>query len=216
MYIGRLQYPERKIRVDDDDKAHLDYEAPKVIKFIHASKGHEFMEGAVLPPSVGVTHDVFGESYSRLDQTVNSGAEQPSEGAAEETKEELPILQRFKHYYVKEVVREPRMNFQRVPKLGSYMAIPLVYKSCLFDEAVTAAIEAQIDYWKRVEEQEQEKQAFEVAQAQAKEQAEAQGAEWEPEEREWEQLRLTPNLTQDEKYVVCLDTMGQDRELTDE
>ena len=40
--------------------------------------------------------------------------------------------------------------------------------------------------------------------------------EWEPEEREWEQVKMTPNLTQDEKYVVCLDTMGQDRELTDE
>ena len=61
VYIGRLQFPEKTIRVDDDDKAHLDYDAAKVIKFIHASKDHEFMEGAVLPPSVGVTHDVFGD-----------------------------------------------------------------------------------------------------------------------------------------------------------
>ena len=58
----------------------------------------------------------------------------------EETKEELPILERFKHYYVKEVVREPRMNFQRVPKLGSYMAVPLVYKSCLFDESLAESV----------------------------------------------------------------------------
>ena len=65
------------------------------------------MEGAVLPPSVGVTHDVFNEQYSRLDQTVTS-----DDPTLEESKIiELPILERFKHYYVKEVVREPRMNF---------------------------------------------------------------------------------------------------------
>jgi hypothetical protein len=49
-------------------------------------------------------------------------------------------MERFRHIYVKEVVREPRMNFQRVPKLGSFMAIPLVYKSCLFDEALNEAV----------------------------------------------------------------------------
>lgn len=67
VYVGRLQFPECKINIDADDKAHMDYEAPKVVKFIHASQDHEFMEGAVLPPTVGVTHDVFSPEYSRLD-----------------------------------------------------------------------------------------------------------------------------------------------------
>jgi hypothetical protein len=69
VYVGKLQHPELKIRIDDDDKAHLDYRAPKVIKFIHASKDHEFMVGAVLPPNIGVTHDVFSEAYTRLEPT---------------------------------------------------------------------------------------------------------------------------------------------------
>ena len=34
----------REINDDDDDKAHLDDENPMVIKFITASKGHEFMK----------------------------------------------------------------------------------------------------------------------------------------------------------------------------
>ena len=59
VYIGKLQHRELNIQIDDDDKAHLDYKAPKVIKFIHASEGHEFMVGAVLPPNIGITHDVF-------------------------------------------------------------------------------------------------------------------------------------------------------------
>ena len=72
VYVGRLQYPERKIKIDDDDKAHLDYEADQVIKFIHASEDkkieledHKFVEGTVLKPRVGVTHDVFGPNYAR-------------------------------------------------------------------------------------------------------------------------------------------------------
>ena len=135
VYVGRLQHPELKIESDADDKAHFDYEAPKVVKFIHASEDHEFVEGAVLQPTVGVTHDVFGENYARLNATQTSIDEN-----GVETTTELELMDRFKHYYVKEVVREPRMNFQRVPRLGSFMAIPLVYKSCLFDESLAESV----------------------------------------------------------------------------
>ena len=34
-----------------------------------------------------------------------------------------------------EVVRDPRVHFYKVPRLGSYMAIRLEYNSCLFEEA---------------------------------------------------------------------------------
>ena len=37
-----------------------------------------------------------------------------------------------------------------------------------------------------------------------------------PEVREWEEINLASFTSTDEKYVVCLDTMGQDRELTDD
>ena len=151
VYIGRLQYPDRSIKIDDDDKAHLDYDAPQVIKFIHASKNHEFMTDAVLPSNVGVTHDCFLPEYSRLDKTRVTQAE---DGTEEVT--ELELMERFKHVYVKEVVREPRMNFQRVPKLGSYMAVPLVYKSCLFDEALTEAVNNFKDVRDRRDQQEQD------------------------------------------------------------
>lgn len=59
---------------------------------------------------------------------------------AKEQEEVLP-----KHIYVQEVVREPRMHFFKVPKLGSYMAIRLEYDSCLFEEALDAAVKDYID-----------------------------------------------------------------------
>jgi len=52
----------------------------------------------------------------------------------------VDILISFKHLYVREVVREPRMHFQKVPRLGSYLAVPMVYNSCLSDEALEALV----------------------------------------------------------------------------
>ena len=37
VYIGKLVYPAKEIEEEADDKAHYDEEAPKVIKFMHAS-----------------------------------------------------------------------------------------------------------------------------------------------------------------------------------
>ena len=87
------------------------------------------MIGEVLSHRKGVTHDVF-----------NFEPDAPVDVAEGEVVEEKDIIDSFKHVYVKEVVREKRMNFTRVPRLGSYMAIPLIYKSCLFDEALEDAV----------------------------------------------------------------------------
>ena len=67
---------------------------------------------------------------------------------------------------------------------------------------------------KRKEEQQAELEAWEAQQLQAKETAEAQGVEFEPEEREWPEINIDEFRTEDQKYVICMDTMGQDRELT--
>lgn len=60
VYIGKLIPPKKEIGENDDDRAHIDEDNPKVIMFLHASKGHEFMVERVLKPSDGVlTHEVF-------------------------------------------------------------------------------------------------------------------------------------------------------------
>lgn len=51
----------------------------------------------------------------------------------------------FKHIYVKEVVREPRMHYYKVPRLGAFMAVPLVYNSCLFEDALDNAVADYLD-----------------------------------------------------------------------
>ncbi len=65
-----------------------------------------------------------------------------------------------KHVYVKEVVREPRMHFFKVPKLGSYLAIKLEYDSCLFEEALNTAVVDYLDVKQRLKEQEEEMKQY--------------------------------------------------------
>jgi hypothetical protein len=44
------------------------------------------------------------------------------------------------HIYVPDVVREPKMHFYRVPRLGAFLAVPLEYNSCLFEKALDQSI----------------------------------------------------------------------------
>ena len=108
VYIGRLVYPSKAIEDDDDDTAHLDTEAPKVIKYINASKGHEFLVDTVLAPDAGITHDAFKEGEAD-EAAEESGAE---EGQEKKATEADSVLKSYKGVvYVPEVVRESRMSF---------------------------------------------------------------------------------------------------------
>jgi hypothetical protein len=41
---------------------------------------------------------------------------------------------------VPEVVRDSKIHFFKVPRLGSYMAIRLEYQTCLYEEAFDAGV----------------------------------------------------------------------------
>lgn len=212
-YLGKLIFPEKPIDDDADDKDHMDEEAEKVIKFSHATPDHQFMVDAVYDPS-RITHQVFrDQSVGEEDEPQLDEDGEPIVQAKTDD-----ILDSFKNYvYIDEVVRKEGMKFQKVPRLGSYIAIPLVYESCLHDDALEAAVADYLDVTQRNEQQEKEKIAYEEEQNQIREQKAAAGEQYEPEEeRSWEAIEYAPFQTIEEKYVVCLDTMGQDREFTDE
>lgn len=48
VYIGKLVSPKRKIKEDDDENSHKDEDAAKIIHYINATKGHEFLVDKVL------------------------------------------------------------------------------------------------------------------------------------------------------------------------
>ena len=75
------------------------------------------MIGQLLKKEEGVTFDVLAQKEGQ-----------------EEDKE------RPNHVLIPEVVREPKMHYYQVPRLGSYLAIKLEYNSCLFEESFDAAL----------------------------------------------------------------------------
>jgi hypothetical protein len=59
VYIGKLVSPKRPIKEDDDDRAHKDDDAPKIIHYMNATDGHEYLIDSILKQDQGLTFDVF-------------------------------------------------------------------------------------------------------------------------------------------------------------
>lgn len=77
----------------------------------------------VLTPDMGpVTHSCFAEQ-----EPEEAGEEEGEEGEAAAKPKNNDILNTFRHVYVPQVVRDSRMWFKKVPRLGSFMAVPLIY-----------------------------------------------------------------------------------------
>lgn len=106
------------------------------------------------------------------------------------------------------------MHFFKVPRLGSYLAIKLEYQTCLYEESLDAAVANYLDVQKYMKEIEEEKVEWENEQAEAKKEALDNGEPWNPEAREWPEPKYDKFKTAKVQFVVCLNTMGQDREFT--
>jgi len=65
-------------------------------------------------------------------------------------------------------------------------------------------------------EQEKERREFEEEQANLRAEKEEAGEDFVGEVREWPLIQIPPYKTQKVQYVVCLNTLGQDRQYTEE
>lgn len=61
VYVGKLVNPKKPIKEDDDETAHVDRDSDKIIHYLHATLGNEFMVDKVLKQDQGLTFDVFKE-----------------------------------------------------------------------------------------------------------------------------------------------------------
>lgn len=139
----------------------MDLQAAQVIRFSNATEGHKYLVDAILKPDQGLTFDVFRDiEVAPVEPTGEEVPPVEEESAALQkvAKEPSEILPRT--IFVKEVVREPRMHFYKVPRLGSYLAIRLEYQSCLYEESFDAAVIDYLDVQQRQSDQDFEKKSF--------------------------------------------------------
>ena len=130
------------------------------------------MVDQVLAKGSGLTFDVFNDKVDDDGKPVDS--------------EEL------NHILVKEVVREPRMHFYKVPRLGSYLAIRLEYESCLSVEAYNEGVKDALSCRDRILEQEAAKEEHEAKEKQRKEDEEHDGKEYTRDEGSWASIKTKP------------------------
>jgi hypothetical protein len=204
VYIGKLIRPNKPITDDDDENAHDDPEATEIIKYIHATSDHDFLIEKTLTPEQGLTHEVFKAPEQK------EGEEAQEEPPAEETKEgegegdqepkeppkEVPL-----HMFISEVVRESKMHYFKVPRLGSYLAVQLKYDSCLTEEAFDKAFEDFIECEQKREEQAKEQQEYNDK---IQDEKDRLGDDYkEPEEEKvWEDIKEKEYETNEVRYVV--------------
>jgi hypothetical protein len=193
----------------------LNEDAKEQIQFLYASKDHQFMVDKILKQEQGVTFEALAP-----DEAPEEGADggEPAEGEdgevapkVVEKKEKLP---KFK--LVEEVVRDQKIHYYMVPRLGSYLAIKLEYESCLFEEAFDSAVVDFAEVQIKRHEQDIKKREWEDHQAELKQEKEDNGEEFHPDVKVWDPIEQKPFKTKKIQYVVCLNTLGQDRKFTEE
>ena len=108
------------------------------------------------------------------------------------------------------------MHYYRVPRLGSYLAIKMEFQSTLFEEAYDVAAENYIKVFNLNKQQEKDKKEFEEEQLRLQREAEENGEPFEVETKEWDEFKTQAFKSQRVQYVVCLNTMGQDRKFTED
>lgn len=152
----------------------MDTGSPEVLKFKWARGDHaEAVVGTDLPPEQGIAHQALADELTTANEDL------------EAVKDDLTHY--YKHIYVKEVVREPKMHFWKVPRLGAFMAVPLVYNSALSEESFQRAYDDFNKYMEDLASIEQQKIAHAADQDQKRQAALEQGVEFEEEEKEWEE-----------------------------
>ena len=204
VYVGFLEHPTKIIdEIEEDEMAHLDTSQVKRICYIGSSKSHKFVKGLMLSLEQGVTADVWKEPI----------VEEPIDG-----KEIAPEKPRW--VYIPNVVKESRMNFFKIPKLGAFFACPLVFNSCLSEQAFDTALEERIKYKKASNEQEKEietktnayNDAFNEKQNAGEDTTEITN-EFETWKNGLEKVSEPQFVSIKREYVVGMDTLGQDREI---
>lgn len=138
VYVGKVVKPIKEIGEEDDDAAHIDPNAVDQIQFIHSDENHNFMVDKILKPDEGVTFGLFQEEAKEEEEVKE---EEEEEDKIDPGKYKAPPKPKpLRHILVPEVVREPKIHYYTVPRLGSYLAIKLEYNSCLFEEAFDEAV----------------------------------------------------------------------------
>jgi len=219
-----LDRKRKDVTDDDDENAHLSEQT--VIRYVNFCDDHNFLKYKFLENEQGITYDLFKPKEDNPDAPAENANPENDEGDGEMETEGKPKPEKEyipNHLIVDEVVRNPKMKFFREPKLGCYLAIDLSYKSCLSTISLNSSIEALNEFNTKMADYELRKKEFyekvaeENAQKEQPENPDGQPAEENPDQIfPAENIEIAEFEKTEKKYILSLDTIGQDRIFSDE
>jgi len=223
VYICVLDKKRKEVTDDEDENAHLLEQ--QVIRYVNFSESHNFLKWKYLDNEQGVTYDLFkpkeetGEPVAADPESAEKEGEDEDPNKLKKQKEYIP-----NHILIDEVVRNPKIKFFREPRIGCYLTIDLTYKSCLSTLSLNSAIDMLNEYNAKITDYENRKNEFlaKLAEEQAQKEQLQEGQEGqalgEVPEPTFPEENITVNEFEknDKKFILSLDTIGQDRIFTDE
>lgn len=198
----------------EDENAHLlDYE---VIRYIAYDKNHEeLLKHKCLEPGEGVTYELFNANEENPEDPNNVNNEETNNNTTTEVKPPL------KNVYIPEVIRNNNVKFFKEPKLGAYLALDVSYQS----SCSLKSLESSIAMWNEYLQEQVEIEQKKVLKEQEKKELDNNNNDTDnnqndnvndeenKENTEEEEVAiLKPYETELKKVVLCLDTLGQDRD----
>jgi len=142
VYIGEYDKIKKPVTEADSDKAHIDRHGKLIVKYIAASDNCGHLLGKTLAEQDGpITYSVWKDLPSEeIDESAPPQAEEEEEESLEESSE------RLNYRFIPNVIKEPRIHYFDVPRLGCYLAIPLDYESCLNERGFVKGVERTLKY----------------------------------------------------------------------
>jgi hypothetical protein len=232
------------ISEEDDENSHLLEE--KALRYINFCNDHQFMKNKYLDAGNGITYKLIfpGEETTVVDgdninlnnnQGIDENISNQNPENAEHQNHNEPDSsitkseENLAEIYEKEVVMRPEMKFFREPRLGCYLAVDMSYLSSLNNDSLVSAINNFIEFRSNISAQEERRRQHDLRTAELqKERIEASASGNYPNEElnklneelfetfNEEPVKLQDFYKIEKKLILSLDTLGQDREFSDE
>lgn len=189
------------------DEEGLEGQPGPLLVYDRATAGSEFMKEKTLAQGSGVTWGAVTENPSEEVLHLYKPPVPEAPPADPESDEPPPEAPGLPYYpvYVECVTDVPEVNYFDLTRLGSYLAVPLVYTSYYTPEALAGAKAFEQEKIAEAAAREEKRKAAEEAKAAA----EAAGEEPPPPAEEEPVEEKTMVLTgKTMKMVVCVDTLG--------
>lgn len=214
VYFSFKEKKRKFVNKEDDEKAHLeDYDVIRIVSYDDESA---FLKHQCIEPTEGITNNLFlSEEDANQD---NQDPESQNQTTIRKNMENV-----INHIYEPEVIRNDKIKFFKEPRLGCYLALDLRFKSSLSTESLKSSLEKWEEYLGEKNEIEQRKQEKEERLKELEKDRELAGEEGEiadPDNNVSAVREEVANLkdyeTENRYLILSLDTLGQDRMLSEE